>query len=90
VFTLISLLGGVLLIMTTLDPIKVTEYSIVFSAVALPLTYLPILIIANDRDYLGDRVNGRLTNALGMIYLVIVVAASAAAIPLMIATKAGQ
>jgi Mn2+/Fe2+ NRAMP family transporter len=90
VFTLIALLGGVLLIMTTLDPIKVTEYSIVFSAVALPLTYLPILIVANDKDYVGDRVNGRLTNALGMIYLVIVVAASAAAIPLMIATKAGQ
>jgi Mn2+/Fe2+ NRAMP family transporter len=90
VVTLASLLGGVLLIMTTLDPIKVTEYSIVFSAVALPLTYLPILIVANDPDYMGERVNGRLTNALGMIYLVIVVVASVSAIPLMIATKAGQ
>jgi Mn2+/Fe2+ NRAMP family transporter len=90
VVMLLSLLGGVLLIMTTLDPIKVTEYSIVFSAVALPLTYLPILIVANDPEYMGDRVNGRVANALGMIYLVIVLAASVSAIPLMIATKAGQ
>ena len=31
----------------------------VFSAVALPLTYLPILIVANDPEYMGDKVNGR-------------------------------
>ena len=33
--------------------------------------------------------NGRTTNALGLVYLVIIVAASLAAIPLMIATGAG-
>ena len=37
---------GVLL--STVDPIMVTEFSVVFSAVALPLTYGPILIVAND------------------------------------------
>ena len=31
-----------------------TEYSVVFSAIALPLTYLPILIVANDPGYMGD------------------------------------
>jgi hypothetical protein len=35
------------------DPILVTEFSVVFSAVALPLTYLPILIVANDSEYLA-------------------------------------
>jgi Mn2+/Fe2+ NRAMP family transporter len=79
--------GGVL---TTIDPVKITEYSVVFSAVALPLTYFPILVIANDRDYMGDKANGRITNLLGSIFLVIIVIASAAAIPLMIWTKAGQ
>ena len=57
------------------DPIKVTEYSIVFSAVALPLTYFPILVVANDPDYMGDKMNGRFSNVLGSIYLVILVAA---------------
>ena len=47
---------GVLL--TTVDPILVTEFSVVFSAVALPLTYFPILVVANDPDYMGEHVNG--------------------------------
>jgi Mn2+/Fe2+ NRAMP family transporter len=85
--TLILAVGGVL---TTIDPIKVTEYSVVFSAVALPLTYFPILVIANDSDYMGDKTNGRFTNLLATIFLIIIVVASAAAIPLMIWTKAGQ
>ena len=55
--TLILAVGGVL---TTINPITVTEYSVVFSAVALPLTYFPILVIANDPDYMGDKTNGRI------------------------------
>ena len=75
--------------LTSVDPIKVTEYSLVFSAVALPLTYLPILVVANDPVYMGDRVNGRLANSLGSLYMVIICGAALAAIPLMIATKGG-
>jgi Mn2+/Fe2+ NRAMP family transporter len=84
-----SILVAVVIGLTSIDPIKVTEYSIVFSAVALPLTYLPILVVANDPAYMGDRVNGRLANSLGSVYLVVILAAALAAIPLMIATKAG-
>jgi len=87
---LLTLITGVMVMLTTVDPIKVTEYSIVFSAIALPLTYLPILVIANDPDYMGHQVNGRVTNVLGTAYLLLILAVSAAAIPLMIATKAGQ
>ncbi|MGW0163496.1 NRAMP family divalent metal transporter [Mycobacterium sp. NPDC003323] len=75
---------------TGIDPILVTEYSVVFSAIALPLTYLPILIVANDPGYMGKYVNGRIINVLASIYLVIILAASLAAIPLMIVTGAGQ
>jgi Mn2+/Fe2+ NRAMP family transporter len=91
-FHLVILLSTVLaagVLLTTVDPILVTEFSVVFSAVALPLTYLPILIVANDRQYMGDRANGRVANTLGTGYLVIVFAASLAAIPLMIWTKMG-
>ena len=62
----------------------------VFAAMALPLTYLPILIIANDPDYMGDQTNGRVLNFLGLIYLGLLLVASIAAIPLMIITKAGH
>lgn len=74
---------------TAVDPIKVTELSVVFSAVALPLTYFPILVTANDRDYLGDHANGPVANALGTIYLVLLTVVAVAAIPLMIWTRMG-
>jgi Mn2+/Fe2+ NRAMP family transporter len=92
-FHLVLLLSAIIaaaVLLTTVDPVKVTEYSVVFSAVALPLTYFPILVVANDPDYMGARVNGRLANGLGTIFLVLVVVAALAAIPLMIATKAGM
>jgi Mn2+/Fe2+ NRAMP family transporter len=91
-FHLVILLSTVLatvVLLTTVDPVLVTEFSVVFSAVALPLTYLPILIVANDEQYMGGRTNGRLVNALGTAYLVVVLVASLAAIPLMIWTKMG-
>jgi Mn2+/Fe2+ NRAMP family transporter len=91
-FHLVMIVGLVLalgILLTGVDPIAVTEYSVVFSAVALPLTYIPILIISNDPDYMGAEVNGRAVNALGLIYLVIIVIAAVAAIPLMIISGAG-
>ncbi|WP_262287208.1 NRAMP family divalent metal transporter [Micromonospora sp. MA102] len=87
---LVGLLLGVLLLMTSVDPIRLTEYMLVLSAVVLPLTYLPILVVANDRNYLGDRVNGWWTNLLGALFLLLIVAASVAALPLAIITRMGR
>jgi Mn2+/Fe2+ NRAMP family transporter len=87
---LLSTIIAIGVLLTTVDPIMLTEYSVVFSAIALPLTYYPILVVANDRTYMGDHVNGKLANSLGSIYLFIVVVAAVAAIPLMILTRAGQ
>jgi Mn2+/Fe2+ NRAMP family transporter len=86
---IIALLLALAILATNVDPIAVTEYSVVFSAVALPLTYLPVLVVANDPEYMGKHVNGRVTNLLGTVYLVLILVASLAAIPLMIITEAG-
>lgn len=83
------LLAGVAVLFTGVDPVQVTEYSVIFSAIALPLTYIPILIVANDPEYMGEHVNGKALNAAAMVYLVIILAASIAAIPLMIVSGAG-
>jgi Mn2+/Fe2+ NRAMP family transporter len=88
VLVCVSLLAvGVLV--TGVDPILVTEISVVFSAVALPLTYFPILVVANDPDYMGRHVNGRLVNTMGTVYLGLVLVAAVAAIPLMVVTRMG-
>ncbi len=85
----LSTLLAVGVLLTTVDPILVTEVSVVFSAIALPLTYFPILVVANDPDYMGEHVNGRLANALGTIFLIIIVVAALAAIPLLALTGMG-
>jgi manganese transport protein len=78
------------IVMTGVDPVMLTEYAVIFSVVALPLTYLPILLVANDKAYMGQYANGRFANVLGIAYFVIILAVSLSAIPLMILTNVGQ
>ena len=70
---LAMLLLALVIAETGVDPVLVTEYSVIFSVVALPLTYLPILLIANDEDYMGEHRNGRFANALGWTYFGIII-----------------
>jgi manganese transport protein len=89
--TWMVLLGlALVIVMTGVDPVQLTEYAVIFSVVALPLTYLPILLVANDRAYMGKYANGRVSNILGVAYLVVILAVSLTAIPLMIITNVGQ
>jgi manganese transport protein len=87
---LVLLVLGLGLVMTGVDPVQLTEYAVIFSSVALPLTYIPILLVANDRSYMREYVNGRLANALGLFYLVLIVVVALTAVPLLILTNAGQ
>ena len=86
----VLLVLALLAIMTGIDPVMLTEYSVIFSVVALPLTYIPILLVANDTAYMGRYVNGRLANAFGLLYLVIILVVAVSAIPLMIVTHQGK
>src|SRR5213592_829933 len=78
------------LVMTGVDPVQLTEYAVIFSAVALPLTYIPIFLVANDRTYMREYTNGRIANALGLFYLVVILLVALTAVPLMILTNIGQ
>ncbi|HSC65413.1 MAG TPA: divalent metal cation transporter [Caldimonas sp.] len=77
-------------VMTGIDPVSVVEYSIVFSVVVLPLSYFPVLAVARDRRIMGPHANGPLANVLGWFYLALITVAALAAIPLFVATHAGQ
>jgi Mn2+/Fe2+ NRAMP family transporter len=86
----LSTLLAVGILITGVDPVIVTEASVAFSAVALPLAYFPILVVANDPDYMGEHTNGRLANGLGTFFLVVIMVAAVAAIPLMVLTRLGS
>jgi Mn2+/Fe2+ NRAMP family transporter len=81
---------ALLVVMTGYDPVKLTEYSVIFSVVALPLTYLPILLVANDHSYMGAHVNGKLANFFGVFYFIVILVIAVAAIPLLLLTHGGQ
>jgi manganese transport protein len=77
-------------VLTTVDPVTITIIAVVLGAAAVPLTYFPVLIVANDRDYMGDKVNRGLSNTLGTVFLVIMIVTSLVTLPLLFITKAGQ
>jgi Mn2+/Fe2+ NRAMP family transporter len=80
---------AVVIVLTGANPVLITEYSVVLAVVALPLTYLPVLLIARDERYMGRYINGRVANTFGWLYLVLLCVVSLAALPLLFATNAG-
>jgi Mn2+/Fe2+ NRAMP family transporter len=87
---LASLIAATAFILTTIDPVTVTIVSVVLGAAAIPLTYFPVLIVANDARYMGRWVNRRWVNAAGALFLLIMVVVSVVTVPLIFLTKAGQ
>jgi manganese transport protein len=86
---LLFLFGAMLIVLTGINPVDITEYSVVLAVVALPLTYFPILVIAGDRSFMGRHANGRISTALGWIYFAVIVTLALAAIPLLLITNGG-
>jgi manganese transport protein len=87
---LVLLVLAMVVVMTGIDPVLVTELAVIFSVVALPFTYLPILLVANDRNYMGKHANGRVANVFGVIYLIVILFISLTAIPLLFLSNMGQ
>ncbi len=78
------------IILTGVDPMQLVEYAVLFSILVLPLTYLPLLLLARDKSYMREHANGPLANTLGWLYFVIILFAALAALPLFFLTSGGQ
>lgn len=86
---LVFLLLALLIVESGINPVEITEYSVIFSVVALPLTYLPVLLIAGDRSFMGRHVNGPIARILGWGYFAVIIVLALAAVPLLLATNGG-
>jgi manganese transport protein len=78
------------IVLTGVDVMMLVELAILFSVLVLPLTYLPLLLLAGDKKYMGQYVNGRLGKALGWFYFAVIVGAAVAALPLYVLTSGGN
>jgi manganese transport protein len=79
-----------LLVLSGFDPLKLVNISVVFGMVVMPLTYYPIMRVAMDKGVMKRHVNSRMDTAFGILFLILITLAAAAAIPLMILTDSGQ
>jgi Mn2+/Fe2+ NRAMP family transporter len=80
-YTVAILLAG-LLVLTGIDPLKLTIFSMALTALSLPVTVVPLLIIMNDTEYLGDNVNHWVANAAVLVVSLIACVVALVAIPL--------
>jgi Mn2+/Fe2+ NRAMP family transporter len=77
------------IVLTGVEPIQLAEYAVVAAILVLPLTYLPLLLLAGDHAYMQTHANGRLAKTLGWGFYAIIVIAAVAALPLFLITSGG-
>jgi manganese transport protein len=85
-----TLFCGVAIALTGIRPLELINYSIIFGMAIMPLTYYPILRVAADKKIMGRYVNTKTDSVVGILFLVLITAASVVSIPLMIATHSGR
>jgi Mn2+/Fe2+ NRAMP family transporter len=83
-------IGALIIVLTGVEPIALAEYAVVASILVLPLTYLPLLLLAGDRTYMRAHTNGRLAKTLGWGFYALITLAAVAALPLFLITSGGQ
>jgi Mn2+/Fe2+ NRAMP family transporter len=81
---------ALLIVLTGVDVMVLVEFAILFSILVLPLTYLPLLLLAEDKKYMREYVNGPASKVLGWFYFGVITLAAVAALPLYFLTSGGN
>ncbi|MEG4199838.1 divalent metal cation transporter [Microcoleus sp. Pol12A5] len=81
VYTVFVFLASLLMVVG-IDPLQLTLFSMALTAVILPLTIIPFLVLMNDREYVGDHCNGWISNSITIFTLVLTFVLAIVAIPL--------
>ena len=81
---------AVLVVVSGVDPIRLTTVTMALAAFSLPFTFGPLLIVANDPDYVGDQKNTTMGNVVGGIVFVVLCVVTLATIPLLVLSGGGS
>lgn len=85
-----AMLVPLAIVMTNVDVMNLVQYAILFSVIILPLTYFPLMLLANDKSYMGEHANKWLARTLGWFFFAVIVVMALAALPLYFLTSGGQ
>lgn len=86
---LVMLILAMALAYTRVDPIQLTTITMAGAAFALPFTFIPLLIVANDPDYMGEQKNTTAVNVVAGIVLIVLLVVTVSTIPLFILSGGG-
>lgn len=86
---LVMLVLSLAIAFTGVDPIQLSLVTMAVAAATLPFTFAPLLIVANDRLYMGEQKNPLLVNVVAYVILGLLVVVTLASIPLLIITGGG-
>jgi len=81
VYVVMLLLGGALLL-TGIDPLKLTMFAMAITAVILPLVTMPFVILLNDKQYVHEHTNGPIGNTVVILTIVLASIVAIVTIPL--------
>jgi Mn2+/Fe2+ NRAMP family transporter len=87
---IIVMLVALAIVMTGVQVMDLVDYAVVLSIVVLPLSYFPLMLLANDKSYMREYANKWLAKGLGWFYFVVVTVTAIAAVPLYLLTSGGQ
>ncbi|NUR96820.1 MAG: hypothetical protein HOV67_16365 [Kribbellaceae bacterium] len=81
---------GFAIVQTRVHPVQLTEYAVIASAVAMPLSFYPIVRVSHDRAVMGEHASGIVARPMAWLsYAVVCVVAIAGPI-LMLVTHMGS
>ena len=83
-YTVMIFLAG-LVIFTGIDPLKLTVFSMAITALSIPVTVVPLLVLMNDPQYLGENGNHWIANAAVLFISILACIVALVAIPLQLA-----
>jgi len=78
------------IVLTGVDVMTLVEFAVLFSILVLPLTYLPLLLLAGDQKFMREHANGAVAKLLGWFYFGVITMAAVAALPLFFLTSGGN
>ena len=83
VYTII-IFSGMCLVLTGIDPLKLTIFSMALTAATLPISIVPFLILMNDEHYVGEHGNGWFGNTVVLLIIALAFVLAIVSIPLQI------
>lgn len=70
---IVTMLPAIIIILSGINPMKALVFSQVSLSFALPFAIIPMLIITNRKDIMGEFVNGKYTKAAGIVIASIII-----------------